>query len=86
MRYSRKDLDALVEKLNKRFEKVGTSFRYTTQSRNGYTAVDLAVVGNTGCLYGVGTGTPKECAFHVMEHALDTMTDYYSLKGLTPSD
>ena len=81
MRYTRKDLDSLVTKLNKRFESIEANVYYVTQSRNGYTAVDLAQVGHTGCLYGVGTGTPKECAFYVMEHAFDTMADYYTLKN-----
>ena len=72
MRYTRSDLNSLCDKLNKRLADGGSTMRYETQSRNGYTAVDL-YVGN-GCLRAVGTGSPKECAFYVMEHALTLFT------------
>ena len=63
-RYNREDLNQLCEKLNARQE-----LQYQPQSRNGYTAVDLYQDGK--CRYNLAIGTPKECAFAVMQHALD---------------
>lgn len=72
MRYTRSDLNALCEKLNKRLADSGLTMRYEIQSRNGYTAADLYA--GDGCLRAIGTGSPKDCAFAVMEHALTLFT------------
>lgn len=72
MRYTRAELNSLCDKLNKRLRDGGSTMQYQAQSRNGYTAVDLYV--GDGCLRAVGTGSPKDCAFAVMEHALTLFT------------
>ena len=72
MRYTRSDLNSLCDKLNKRLRDGGSTMQYLAQSRNGYTAVDLYV--DDGYRSAVGTGSPKDCAFAVMEHALTLFT------------
>ena len=72
MRYTRSDLNSLCDHLNKRLRDGGSTVQYLPQSRNGYTAVDLYV--DDGYRRAVGTGSPKECAFYVMEHALTVFT------------
>ena len=72
MRYTRSDLNSLCDRLNKRLRDGGSTMQYLAQSRNGYTAVDL--YDGDGCRRAVGTGSPKECAFYVMEHALTLFT------------
>lgn len=61
-RFTFKDLQEACDNVNKTLNNVlgeGKGYRYSPQSRNGYSAVDVYM--DNRCLYTVGTGTPREC-------------------------
>jgi hypothetical protein len=72
--YRRENLIQLCNKINAKMAGRNWEWSLVIQSRNGYTAVDLYekdINGNDNCKYPVATGTARECAFDVMQWALN---------------
>jgi hypothetical protein len=83
-RYTKGDLKARVEKINRWLDELTSTIRFEVGGRNGYTAVDQYSIHadgsriGSGCDRNVGCGTPRECA----EYAEDAYsTEYRILNG-----
>jgi hypothetical protein len=84
MPFTKKDLQFQCDDVNKTLDKAmghQVGFRYHTQSRNGYTALDL--FGNTpnggwNCIRNLAIGTPRECSAEMFSQAFWQLAEHNS--------